>query len=80
MPVSLAKLVGGKPAVSDTLTNEQAMKCPMCGQAFRLGYSDGEWNRVKDWLIIGERAIREDHRLKHEALTLVLVWSPSRRR
>jgi hypothetical protein len=50
MPVSLIKIIDGKPAVSDSLTNEQTVKCPLCEETFRLGYSDGEWNRVKDWL------------------------------
>ena len=68
MTVTLTKIVDGKPAVSDTLTNEMVMECPLCDQVYRLGYSDGEWNRVKDWLAIAERAIRQDHaniRLRH---------------
>ena len=59
MPVSLIKIIDGKPAVSDSLTNELTVKCPLCEQTFRFGYSDSEWNRVKDWLTIAERAIRE---------------------
>jgi len=80
MPVSLTKIVDKKPAVNDTLENEQFVKCPSCDQVYRLGYSDGEWNRVKDWLTIAERAIREDHKRKHQAESLHLAWKPVRRK
>ena len=80
MTVSLTKVVNGQPEVSDTLTNEQTLKCPLCDQTYRLGYSDGEWNRVKDWLGIAERAIRQDHKRKHEIATLALEWKGLRRR
>jgi hypothetical protein len=29
MPVSLAKIVAGNPMVSDSLPNEQTVKCPL---------------------------------------------------
>lgn len=80
MAVTLTKLVNGKPAVSDTLPNEQTVRCPFCEQVFRLGYSDSEWNRVKDWLGIADRAIREDHKRRHEVEALGLTWKPLRRR
>jgi hypothetical protein len=80
MAVTLTKLVDGKPEVSDALPNEQTVRCPLCDQIFRLGYSDGEWNRVKDWLGIAERAIREDHKRRHEVSSLALEWKPLRRR
>jgi hypothetical protein len=80
MPVSLIKIVAGNPAVSDTLTKGQTVKCPLCEQTFRFGYSDSEWNRVKDWLNIAERAIREDHKLRHQAESLSLEWKPARRK
>ena len=80
MSVTLTKTVGGKPAVADILTNEQSVKCPLCEQTYRLGYSDNEWNKVKDWLKHAERAIRDDHNLKHEVLTIPLVWRVTRRR
>jgi spore germination protein YaaH len=80
MPVSLTKIVAGNRAVSDSLPNEQTVKCPLCEQTFRLGYTDSEWNRVKDWLTIAERAIREEHKTKHAASSLVLEWKPARRK
>ena len=80
MSVSLTKIVHGKPAVADILANEQIVKCPLCEQTYRLGYSDNEWNKVKDWLKLAERAIRDDHDLKHQVLTIPLVWRGIRRR
>jgi spore germination protein YaaH len=80
MPVSLTKIVAGNRVVSDSLPNEQTVKCPLCEQTFRFGYSDSEWNRVKDWLTIAGRAIREDHKTKHSASSLALEWKPARRK
>jgi hypothetical protein len=37
MAATLTKIIDGKPAVSDDLTNELAEKCPRCGQTYRLG-------------------------------------------
>jgi hypothetical protein len=63
-----------------TPNNEQTVKCPLCEQTFRFGYTDSEWNRVKDWLTIAARAIREDHKSKHQAASLALEWKPARRK
>jgi hypothetical protein len=73
MLVSLTKIVGGGPAISGTLTNEQTIHCPICQNSYRFGYSDGEWHRVKDWLVQADRAIREDHKSNHELTSLTLV-------
>jgi hypothetical protein len=80
MAASLTKIVSGKLIVSDTLTNEQTVRCPRCDETYRLGYSDGEWHRVKDWLKLAETAIRKDHDLRHEAATIPLEWRGLRRR
>jgi hypothetical protein len=72
MPVTLTKIVNGKPAVSDALKNELAVKCPRCERTYRLGYSDNEWNKVKDWLRLAETAIRKGHDSGHEAATIPL--------
>lgn len=75
MAVSLTKIISGKPAVSDTLLNEQTVKCSRCEQAYRLGYSDGEWHRLSAWLGKAGKAIRESHRQdKHELPTIELHW------
>ena len=75
MAVSLTKIVNGKPAISNTLLNEQTVKCPQCEQTYRLGYSEGEWHRLSAWLGKAERAIRESHRRdNHEFASLELNW------
>jgi hypothetical protein len=80
MPVTLTKMVDGTPIVNDTLENEQILQCSLCDQVYRLGYSESEWNKTKDWLTIAERAIREDHQRKHQAESLDLEWKPARRK
>jgi hypothetical protein len=80
MPATLTKIIDGKPVISDMLTNEETVKCPRCEQTYRLGHSDGEWHRVKDWLKLAETAIRKDHDLRHEAATIPLEWRGIRRR
>lgn len=80
MAATLTKIIDGKPAISDTLLNEQIVQCPRCEQKYRLGYSEGEWHRVKDWLKLVQSAIRKDHNLGHEAATIPLEWSGTRRR
>jgi hypothetical protein len=78
--VSLTKIVNGKSATSDTLPNERIVTCPKCEQTYRLGYSDGEWHRVKDWLKIAETNLRRDHDARHELTALALEWRGIRRR
>ena len=75
MPVSLTKIINGKPAISDTLLNEQIVKCPKCEQAYRLGYSDGEWHRLSAWLKKADSAMRQSHRqASHGPVTITLIW------
>jgi hypothetical protein len=80
MPVTLTKKVDGKPLANDTLENEHILQCSLCDQVYRLAHSDNDWNRVKDWLNIAERSIREDHKSKHQAESLHLEWKPVRRK
>lgn len=80
MPAILTKIIEGNPVVADTLTNEQIVQCPRCEQTYRLGYSDSEWHRLKDWLKLAETAIRKDHDSRHEAATIALEWRGIRRR
>jgi hypothetical protein len=77
MAVSLTKIVNGKPAISDTLPNEQTVKCPRCSQQYRLAYSDDEWHRLSTWLGKAERAVRESHKKRHDAAVLYLRWRRS---
>ena len=71
--VSLTKIVEGKPAISDTLPNEQTVTCPRCEQTYRFAYTDDEWNKVSTWLGKADRAMRESHKKRH-ADALELRW------
>jgi hypothetical protein len=72
--VTLTKIIDGKPAIRDILANEQIVKCPRCEQTYRLGYSDNERNKVKDWLKLADTAIYHDHDLQHQVVTIPLEW------
>jgi hypothetical protein len=55
------------------LSNHLTVKCPCYDQTYDLGYSDDEWHRVKDWLDVAARALREDHnRRRHESEAIEL--------
>jgi hypothetical protein len=53
--------------------NKTVVACPRCGLEYILSYTDDEWHRVKDWMRLAKRALREDHNLRHERETLELV-------
>jgi len=36
MAVALIKIVNGSPAISDTLPNQEMVRCPNCEQTYRL--------------------------------------------
>lgn len=74
MSVILTKIIDGRPAVADILKNERTMECPRCYQTYRLGYSDNEWSKIKDWLNLARAAIRKDHDSRHEVLTVRVEW------
>ena len=80
MPVSLTKIIGGNPAVTDDLPNVQTVTCPQCDQIYCFAYSDTEWHRVKDWRRIAGSALRRDHAARHEANTIPLEWRGIRKR
>jgi len=80
MAATLTKIVNGKPVECDDLKNELTVKCPRCQRTYRLGYSDNEWNKVKDWLRLAQTAIRRDHDSRHEAATIRIDWRGIRRR
>jgi hypothetical protein len=54
------------------------LKCPRCSQQFHLNYSDKEWNRVNTMIKAAEKAIREDHKKRHECDEIDLKWNPIR--
>ena len=63
---------------ADALPNQVAVKCPRCDETYLLTYSDDEWNRVKDWIVLAERALRVDHKSRHEVEAPTLLWNPVR--
>jgi hypothetical protein len=75
MAVSLTKT--GQP---QALPNRLTVACPICDRTYELSYSDDEWNRVKDWLNLTRRCLREDHKRSHGASALTLTWNPVRGR
>jgi len=72
--VSLTKIVNGNPAISNTLPNQQTVKCSRCEQTYGLGYSDDEWHKLSAWLGKADRAMRESHKTNHAADVLELRW------
>ena len=74
MAVSLKKIVDGQPAISDTLGNQQTVKCPKCEQEYRFSYTDSEWNKVSTWLGKAQTAMRQSHKKRHDADMLELRW------
>jgi hypothetical protein len=76
--VLLTKILNGKPVMSDTLPNEQIVRCPLCEQTYRLNYSDNEWHRLSAWLKKAETAVRESHKKDHGQDVLELTWQKLR--
>lgn len=65
------------PVMTDTLLNHLEVECPHCPQRFIFGHSDGEQNRLKDWLAMAKAAISRDHRHGHRLMSLALPGIPS---
>ncbi len=61
-------------------SNQVMLTCPRCDRAYWLTYTDDEWNRVKDWIGVAQRALREDHKARHERPSVPLNWQPVRPR
>jgi hypothetical protein len=73
--VSLTKIVEGRSAIIDTLLGQEVVRCPLCEQTYRFGYSKDEWYKVSAWLCKAGVALRESHQTdKHEQRTLQLIW------
>ena len=74
MSVLLTKIVNGRAVEIDTLPNQQTVKCPRCEQTYRLTYTDSEWHKLSAWLGKATRAVRESHKIRHDATALELRW------
>ena len=69
-----------KTGLPQSLPNRLTVACPVCDQTYDLSYSDDEWNRVKDWIRLAERALRQDHKTRHRVFSVELHWQPVRGR
>jgi len=69
-----------KTGLPQSLPNRLTVACPVCDQTYALSYSDDEWNRVKDWINVARRCLREDHKGRHELSSHTLAWKPVRGR
>jgi hypothetical protein len=57
-------------APQPTPPSQITLERPYSPQRFHLNYSEREWNRVNTIIKFAEKAIREDHKKRHELLTL----------
>jgi uncharacterized C2H2 Zn-finger protein len=61
--------------------HEHIIDCPRCGASYILRWDDKEWNYVKDWIHLGESAIRKSNPGHgHVKLPPTLKKPPRRRR
>jgi hypothetical protein len=60
MTVSLQKLSDDRKINPN---HERLIQCPYCPQKYLLAWDDAEWNSVKDWIRVGEAAVRRNHRM-----------------
>ncbi len=56
--------------------NQIALKCPLCSEQFHLHYTEDEWNRVNVMLQSAQKALREDHKSRHQNNPVALTWTP----
>jgi hypothetical protein len=55
--------------------NQITLKCPVCSERFHLNYTEDEWNRVNTMIKTAEKALREDHKKRHELDAIDLKWN-----
>jgi hypothetical protein len=60
--VSLTKILASRAATISTLLNTQIVRCPLCGQTYRLEYGEGEGHHLSAWLKKADTAMRESHK------------------
>jgi hypothetical protein len=51
------------------------LRCPYCSREYRLNYSDDYWNKVNSLVKLANKAIREDHKRRHENPLIDLKWN-----
>ena len=72
--VELVKVVGGKPALVDNLPNYELIQCTHCPQTYQFRYSNGESDRLKEWLPKAQAVVDSSHSDDHSAATLSVDW------
>jgi hypothetical protein len=76
MPASIQKFHENRKIDPNT---ERLIECPYCAQTYLLVWEDKEWNSVKDWIGVAERAVRRSQP-KHSDVELpVSLKVPLRR-
>jgi hypothetical protein len=58
MPASLQKFSDNRKINPNS---ERPIQCPYCAHTYLLVWDDKEWNSVKDWIGVAERAVRKSH-------------------
>src|SRR4029077_2646743 len=76
----LAMVILTRADVLSAPPQQVTITCPNCSQQYRLNYSDDEWNRVHGWIAVATKAIREDHKRRHENSSIPLHWNTVRPR
>ncbi len=64
--------------VLPTPPHQVTLSCPYCSRQYHLNYSDENWNKVGSLVKVANKAIREDHRNRHQKPSLDLDWNPPR--
>jgi hypothetical protein len=72
MPVQLiregTKISTGGPM----LVNDELFTCSHCDQAYKLHYSPGESNRLKEWILKASKAVSDSHPVHPD--TVAVPW------
>jgi len=74
MAVELLKETQGKTTTTDNLPLCQVVRCDRCNQTYQFRYSDGESNRLKEWLPKAQAVVSESHADGHSAASLPISW------
>ena len=70
MAVELLKETLGKTTIEDGLPLRERLRCERCGQTYQFRYSNGESNRLKEWLPKAQAVVDRSHADGHRAVSL----------
>ncbi len=74
MPVELLKETQGKTTIVDNLPLCQDLQCDRCDQMYQFRYSNGESNRLREWLPKAQAVVNKSHADGHSADSLPVSW------